>query len=65
MEQVIASSDGQPTTHAQGQRPTVGTKPRYVPPRITVLGTVTELTRGSGGDYGDECTSGRQPGDDE
>lgn len=40
-------------------------KPPYQPPRMVVYGTVTQLIKGSGGDYDDECTSGKWPGSDE
>lgn len=40
-------------------------KPSYHPPRMVVYGTVTRLTKGSGGEYDDECTSGKWPGSDE
>jgi hypothetical protein len=39
--------------------------PRYQSPQVIVYGTVIQLTKGSGGAYNDECTSGKQPGDDE
>jgi hypothetical protein len=44
---------------------TMAAQPHYRPPRITVFGSVIDLTRGSGGDYDDECTSGKWPGDEE
>lgn len=48
------------------ERPcSVETLPLYQSPQIIVYGTVLQLTKGSGGDYDDECTSGKQPGDDE
>jgi hypothetical protein len=38
---------------------------QYHAPRVTMYGLVAELTKGSGGDYEDECTSGKWPGDDD
>lgn len=65
MEQVTPAPLGQGATPLPSQPPVIATKPPYQPPRMIVYGTVAQLTKGSGGDYDDECTSGKQPGDDE
>jgi hypothetical protein len=65
MKRVIQSPLLQEETRSPEQATLIGTKQPYKSPQVVVYGTVAELTRGSGGNYDDECTSGKQPGDDE
>jgi hypothetical protein len=39
-------------------------KAAYTSPRVIVYGSLTVLTQGSGGQYGDECTSGQHDEDE-
>jgi len=36
----------------------------YEPPQMIVYGSITTLTKGGGGRYGDECTSGKHDEDE-
>jgi hypothetical protein len=55
------------TTEVQrsGHEDILAKKRWYQPPLVITFGAMTKLTRGSGGEYDDECTSGKQPGDEE
>ncbi len=65
MQQNCHPSNEHQKTGQQDQPNLVEAKPLYQSPHMILFGTVAHLTRGSGGDYNDECTSGKQPGDDE
>lgn len=64
MEQVAQTPLGQEVAQQSPQSSAIASLSLYQPPQVTVFGTVIQLTRGSGGDYDDECTSGKWPGDE-
>ncbi len=42
----------------------LSTKRAYTSPQVIVYGILSSLTQGSGGQYGDECTSGHHDEDE-
>ncbi len=65
MEQngIIPSID-QTITPATNQTTPLEQKKPYQSPQVITYGLVGELTKGSGGNYDDECTSGQWQSDD-